>query len=76
MDKLVTLLTARKLSPRFNVVPFLSVHDPEADVKNKVSKPLRHFNWTGSSNNIGRRRHMLFTPCVVCPEVSVQGGML
>ncbi|KAI0938430.1 hypothetical protein AcW1_001836 [Taiwanofungus camphoratus] len=36
MDKLVTLLTARKLSPRFNVVPFLSVHDPEADVKNKA----------------------------------------
>jgi len=36
MDKLVALLTARKIPPQYNVIPFLSVHDPEADVKNKA----------------------------------------
>ncbi|PCH44760.1 hypothetical protein WOLCODRAFT_78395 [Wolfiporia cocos MD-104 SS10] len=35
-DKLVTLLSTRKLPEQFNVVPFLSVHDPEADVKNRT----------------------------------------
>ncbi|KZT68344.1 hypothetical protein DAEQUDRAFT_812146 [Daedalea quercina L-15889] len=45
MDKLLSLLTARKLGPSYNVIPFLSVHDPEADVKNRavayVSAALR-----------------------------------
>lgn len=35
--KLFPLLTARKLSPRYNLIPFLTVHDPEADVKSRVS---------------------------------------
>ena len=26
----------RKLPPRFNVIPFLTVHDPELDIKNMV----------------------------------------
>ncbi|CCM05112.1 uncharacterized protein FIBRA_07319 [Fibroporia radiculosa] len=36
MDKLVTLLTSRKIPPQYSVIPFLSVHDPEADVKNRA----------------------------------------
>ncbi|KAH9932198.1 armadillo-type protein [Fomitopsis serialis] len=36
MDKLVGLMTARKLGPSYNVIPFLSVHDPEADVINRA----------------------------------------
>lgn len=32
MNKLVPLLTARRLPTSYNVVPFLSVHDPEKDV--------------------------------------------
>lgn len=35
--KLLSLLQPRKLPPRFNVIPFLTVHDPEADVKSTVS---------------------------------------
>ena len=35
--KLFPLLTARKLPPRYNLIPFLTVHDPEADVKSRVS---------------------------------------
>ncbi|KAG9311776.1 armadillo-type protein [Chiua virens] len=33
LTKLVSLLTARKLPPRFNVIPFLTIHDPEAEVR-------------------------------------------
>ncbi|KAF9818035.1 hypothetical protein IEO21_02996 [Rhodonia placenta] len=39
LDKLLVLLpgrAGRKLPASYNVVPFLSVHDPEADVKNKA----------------------------------------
>jgi sister-chromatid-cohesion protein PDS5 len=33
LTKLISLLTPRKIPPRFNVIPFLTVHDPERDVK-------------------------------------------
>lgn len=36
LDKLVALLSKGKLPPQYNIVPFLSVHDPEADVKSKA----------------------------------------
>ncbi|EGO03586.1 hypothetical protein SERLA73DRAFT_46084 [Serpula lacrymans var. lacrymans S7.3] len=36
LEKLVVLLTQRKLSPRYNLIPFLTTHDPEADVKTRV----------------------------------------
>ncbi|EIW55568.1 uncharacterized protein TRAVEDRAFT_73422 [Trametes versicolor FP-101664 SS1] len=36
LDKLVALLSRGKLPPQYNIVPFLSVHDPEADVKSKA----------------------------------------
>ena len=32
VNKLVGLLTSRRLSNAYNVIPFLSIHDPEADV--------------------------------------------
>lgn len=38
--KLFPLLTTRKLPPRYNLIPFLTVHDPEADVKSRVSDVL------------------------------------
>ncbi|EDR01919.1 uncharacterized protein LACBIDRAFT_254367 [Laccaria bicolor S238N-H82] len=34
LTKLLTLLQPRKISPRHNVIPFLTVHDPENEVKN------------------------------------------
>lgn len=34
--KLIALLSAQKLPHSYTVIPFLSVHDPEADVKTKV----------------------------------------
>ncbi|KAH7882429.1 armadillo-type protein [Phlebopus sp. FC_14] len=37
LTKLVSLLTARKLPPRFNTIPFLTVHDPEADVRSRAT---------------------------------------
>ncbi|TDL19619.1 ARM repeat-containing protein [Rickenella mellea] len=36
LTKLVGLLHTRKLHPRFNLIPFLTVHDPEAEVKEKA----------------------------------------
>ncbi|KAH0834786.1 hypothetical protein J3R83DRAFT_10387 [Lanmaoa asiatica] len=36
LTKLVSLLTARKLPPRFNTIPFLTIHDPEADVRDRA----------------------------------------
>ncbi|KAI0646530.1 armadillo-type protein [Trametes meyenii] len=36
LDKLVSLLTKGKLPVQYNIIPFLSVHDPEADVKSKA----------------------------------------
>ncbi|KAG6907699.1 hypothetical protein DXG01_007755 [Tephrocybe rancida] len=37
LSKLVSLLQPRKLPPRYNVIPFLTVHDPESDVKAMAS---------------------------------------
>ncbi|CDO77959.1 hypothetical protein BN946_scf184971.g9 [Trametes cinnabarina] len=36
LDKLVSLLSRNKLPVQFNIIPFLSVHDPEEDVKGKA----------------------------------------
>lgn len=41
LDKLVSFLSRRKVHTMYNIVPFLSVHDPELDVKNKAS-PIWH----------------------------------
>jgi sister chromatid cohesion protein PDS5 len=35
--KLVTLLTARKLPSTYNILLFMVIHDPEADIINRVS---------------------------------------
>ncbi|KAF8067855.1 armadillo-type protein [Lyophyllum atratum] len=37
LTKLISLLQPRKLPPRYNVIPFLTVHDPESDVKAMAS---------------------------------------
>jgi len=37
LNKLITLFVARKLPPPFSVIFFLTVHDPEEDVKTSVS---------------------------------------
>lgn len=36
LNKLVALLSRAKIPVQYNIVPFLSVHDPEEDVKEKV----------------------------------------
>jgi sister-chromatid-cohesion protein PDS5 len=36
LTKLISLLQSHKLPPRYNVIPFLTVHDPESDVKSMV----------------------------------------
>ncbi|KAF8634850.1 hypothetical protein AX17_004098 [Amanita inopinata Kibby_2008] len=33
LSKLIPLLQPRKIPPRYNVIPFLTIHDPEPDVK-------------------------------------------
>lgn len=33
VNKLIALLTGFRVPPAYNVIPFLSVHDPEEDVK-------------------------------------------
>ncbi|KAF8156995.1 armadillo-type protein [Crassisporium funariophilum] len=42
LTKLITLLVPRKLSPRYNVIPFLTVLDPEADSKNTASSYINN----------------------------------
>ncbi|THV07080.1 hypothetical protein K435DRAFT_772803 [Dendrothele bispora CBS 962.96] len=37
LTKLIGLLQTRKLPARYNVIPFLTVHDPEDDVRNMAS---------------------------------------
>ncbi|KAG6864378.1 hypothetical protein C0991_010047 [Blastosporella zonata] len=37
LSKLISLLQPRKLPPKFNIIPFLTVHDPESDVKAMAS---------------------------------------
>ncbi|KIJ04367.1 hypothetical protein PAXINDRAFT_22347 [Paxillus involutus ATCC 200175] len=37
LTKLVSLLTARKLPTRFNTIPFLTIHDPEAGVRTRAT---------------------------------------
>jgi sister chromatid cohesion protein PDS5 len=37
LSKLISRLQSRKLPPRYNVILFLTIHDPEEDVKTKVS---------------------------------------
>jgi sister chromatid cohesion PDS5-like protein len=44
LTKLLTLLQPRKLPPYFNVIPFLTVIDPEADIKNMVSDWLEGYD--------------------------------
>ena len=36
LTKLISLLQLRKLPPRHNIIPFLTVLDPESDVKSVV----------------------------------------
>ncbi|EKM56477.1 uncharacterized protein PHACADRAFT_207705 [Phanerochaete carnosa HHB-10118-sp] len=42
VNKLVGLLTAMRLPPTYNVVPFLSVHDPEKDVVDMCQAYVQH----------------------------------
>ncbi|KAF8726601.1 hypothetical protein AX14_007667 [Amanita brunnescens Koide BX004] len=37
LSKLISRLQSRKLPPRYNVILFLTIHDPEEDVKTKAS---------------------------------------
>ncbi|KAF8223437.1 cohesin-associated protein Pds5 [Tricholoma matsutake] len=37
LTKLLSLLQLRQLPPRYNIIPFLTVHDPETDVKSTAA---------------------------------------
>lgn len=36
MRKFISLATRQQLPPHFNIIPFLTVHDPEVDIKRMV----------------------------------------
>jgi sister chromatid cohesion protein PDS5 len=38
LRKFISLATHQQLPPHFNVIPFLTVHDPEADIKDMVRR--------------------------------------
>ena len=40
LDKLVSFLPRARIPIQYNMIPFLTVHDPEGDVKSKVSEIL------------------------------------
>ncbi|KAI0698060.1 armadillo-type protein [Cerioporus squamosus] len=42
LDKLVSFLSRRRIHVMYNIVPFLCVHDPEHDVKNKAQAYVRY----------------------------------
>lgn len=46
LTKLISLLSPRKLPPRFNIIPFLTVHDPEADVRSRATAYISLLNRT------------------------------
>jgi sister-chromatid-cohesion protein PDS5 len=49
LRKFITLATHQQLPPHFNVIPFLTIHDPEADIKNMVrrrSLSLRRYSYS------------------------------
>ncbi|RPD70263.1 hypothetical protein L226DRAFT_526109 [Lentinus tigrinus ALCF2SS1-7] len=41
LDKLISFLSQRRIHPMYNIVPFLSVHDPELDAQAYVKFALR-----------------------------------
>ncbi|KAI6158061.1 armadillo-type protein [Pisolithus tinctorius] len=46
LTKLISLLSPRKLPPRFNTIPFLTVLDPEDDVRNRATAYVSFANRT------------------------------
>lgn len=56
LTKVIQLLQPRKLPPRYNVIPFLTVLDPEPETKNMVirSHPLNEFLFFSLTPESGR----------------------
>ncbi|KAH9039613.1 armadillo-type protein [Lactarius pseudohatsudake] len=48
LRKYISLATHQQLPPHFNVIPFLTVHDPEADIKNMCAE---HCSTPGAKMN-------------------------
>ncbi|KAG6332171.1 hypothetical protein ID866_6918 [Astraeus odoratus] len=46
LTKLISLLSLRKLPPRFNAILFLTVHDPEADIRSRATAYISFVNRT------------------------------
>lgn len=46
LTKLISLLSSRKLPPRFNTIPFLTVLDPEDDIRNRATAYVSLVNRT------------------------------
>ena len=46
LDKLVALLSRAKIPIQYNMVPFLTIHDPEQDVRCKVGSHVHLLTFT------------------------------
>ncbi|SRR6266550_475521 len=66
LSKLIPLLQSRKVPARYNVILFLTIHDPEEEVKTKVRLLL--WKWH-VSNWVIRLRRMCRLPSRSCPLV-------
>lgn len=42
LSKLIALLSVNKLDPKFNVIVFLTAHDPEREVRDQVRLDLQN----------------------------------
>ncbi|KAG8906739.1 hypothetical protein FRB99_006230 [Tulasnella sp. 403] len=47
LSKLINHLVARRLDARFNIIPFLTAHDPEKEIRDKARSYITHFSQRG-----------------------------
>ncbi len=55
----MALLTTNSLPPGYNMIPFLAVHDPEADIVTKVRMAILLWMLRYSLHRIGESFHHL-----------------
>ena len=68
LRKYIALATHQRLPPHFNVIPFLTVHDPEADIRNIVRGCTLPFR---QRLIIFRRKHTSLWHIVPHPQVVI-----
>jgi hypothetical protein len=71
LRKYISLATHQRLPPHFNVIPFLTIHDPEADIRNIVRGrllPLGKRSSLSSGKSIRLSGISCLTPRLLCFE--------